>query len=109
MVAVVVMVGMTVDMVMPVIMMKLRMHVPVKIRHVVVVIVMILIQDHIEIAGVDPSLFDPADPDLIAVQGERGKRREKPALIRAQVQQRSHGHISADPAGAVEIEGIQKR
>ena len=103
------MVMMVLRVVMSVFMMKLRMHVPVQIRHVMIVIVMILIQDHVEIAGIDPGLFDPADPDLISVQGKGGKRRKKAVLIRAQIQQRSHGHISADPAGAVKIKCIQKR
>lgn len=83
-----------------------RVQITVQVGHVVVMIFLILIQDHVKVAGIDAGLFDTADLDTIPLQGKGVESFKKALLVRTQIQQGSDSHVSADAAGAVEIEGF---
>ena len=74
-------------------------------RHVVVVVLMLVVKLHIEVAGVEAALCHAAHADLEAVDGKGAQRGQEPLLARAQVQERRHGHVAADAGGPVHDEG----
>ena len=74
-------------------------------RHVVVVVLMLVVKLHVEVAGVEAALCHAAHADLEAVDGKGAQRGQEPLLARAQVQERRHGHVAADAGGPVHDEG----
>ena len=74
-------------------------------RHVVVVVLMLVVKLHVEVAGVEAALCHAAHADLEAVDGKGTQRGQEPLLARAQVQERRHGHVAADAGGPVHDEG----
>lgn len=73
----------------------------VKIGHVVVVVV--VIEDHVKVTGVEAALVHSADGDAVAFQGKAGQRRLKHLLIGAEIEQSRDGHIAADAGITFEI------
>ena len=74
-------------------------------RHVVVVVLVLVVKLHVEVAGVEAALCHAAHADLEAVDGQGVQRGQEPLLARAQVQERCHGHVAADAGGPVHDEG----
>lgn len=68
-------------------------------RHVVVVVLMLVVKLHVEVAGVEAALCHAAHADLEAVDGKGAQRGQEPLLARTQVQERRHGHVAADAGG----------
>lgn len=77
-----------------------------EIRHVMIVVLMRSIQHHVEIAAIEASLCHARNADLVAIDGERRERIAKTRLVPSKIEQRSDGHIAADAAGAIKIEGL---
>ena len=77
--------------------------VPVQILHIVIVILVRRIQQHMKIAHVKPGFFDPAYYRPESAHRKASERPLKRLRIRAQIQKRRHRHISADPAFAFQI------
>jgi hypothetical protein len=63
---------------------------------IMVVMVLVFLQDHVEIAGVDPGLFDAAYGELVAVHVQACETLPQHFFVRAKIEQRSHSHIPAD-------------
>jgi hypothetical protein len=77
------------------------MIVPVQIRHIMVVVV--ALQLHGKIAGIQTGFFHPGNSDLIALQGKGCQRLPKLLLIRPEIQQRPDSHITADAGKTFQI------
>lgn len=77
-----------------------------EIRHVMIVVLMRSIQHHVEIAAIEARLCHARNADLVAIDGERRERIAKARLVPSKIEQRSDGHIAADAAGAIKIEGL---
>lgn len=77
-----------------------------EIRHVMIVVLMRSIQNHVEIAAIEARLCHARNADLVAIDGERRERIAKARLVPSKIEQRSDGHIAADAAGAIKIEGL---
>jgi hypothetical protein len=83
-------------MVLVVVVMLVVMLVVVVLVMIMVVMVLFFLQDHVEIAGVDPGLFDAAYGELVAVHVQAGETLPQHSFIRAKIEQCGHGHIPAD-------------
>ena len=70
--------------------------------HVVVVVLELLCQLNIKVAGVDAMLVYARDSDRKAVDWQRGKLLAQVLLAGAQVEQGRDGHVAADARGAVD-------
>lgn len=95
----VVMMSFPMMMVMPVI-----VFVAVEVLHVMVMV--LLLQHYIEIAGIDSGLVYTADAGREAIEGEASESFPKLLLVYSQVKERSDRHVAADPGIAFEIEGF---
>ena len=73
--------------------------------HVVVVVLVLAVELHVEVAGVKAALCHAAHADLEAVDRQGIQRGQEPLLARSQVQQRRHRHVAAYAGGAVHDEG----
>ena len=73
----------------------------VEVLHVIIVIV--LLQHHPEVAHIQSGLADPADFRAEAPEGQGGQHPLQRPPVRPQVQQRRHGHIAADAGAALKI------
>ena len=76
---------------------------PVQVCHIVVVPVVLFIKDHVKIAAVDAGFLHPSDLDPKAAAGDPFENTAQLLLVRAQVQERRNGHISADPCAAFQV------
>ena len=70
--------------------------------HVVVVVLELLCQMNVKVAGVDAMLVCTRDGDRKAVDRQRGELFAQVLLAGAQVEQGRDGHIAADARGAVD-------
>ena len=105
MVMIVMMVIMMVMMVMiVVVVMIVLMQVPVQILHVVIMSVVLFVQYDIEVTAVYACLFHPADPDIKPVSGDSLQHAQELVLVRAKVQKRRDGHITADACPAFQVQ-----
>ena len=84
--------------------MRLSMPVSMQIFHIMVVVLMSFIQHHMKIAHIKTGLFHPADYGPITAYGKTPKSPLQHLLICPQIQKRCHGHVSADPAGTLQIQ-----
>ena len=77
----------------------------VQIVHVMVVVVMLLIQDHIKIAAVNTALHNPADPDFKAafLFSDSFQNLPKDRFVGTKVQKSGDNHIAADTAAAFQV------
>ena len=73
--------------------------------HVVVVVLVLVVELHVEVAGIEAALCHAAHTDLEPVDGQGVQRGQEPLLARAQVQQRRHRHVAADAGRPVHDEG----
>jgi energy-coupling factor transporter transmembrane protein EcfT len=80
------------------------MQVPVQILHVVIMSVMLFVQYDIEVTAVYACLFHPADPDIKPVSGDSLQHAQELVLVRAKVQKRRDGHITADACPAFQVQ-----
>ncbi len=80
---------------------RLRMTTAVEVLHVMVVVV--LIQNHIEIAGTQPGLEYLRDYDLITIQRKTGQPFLKNPAVSTEVQKSTDGHVTADTGIAFQI------
>ena len=90
-------------MMMPMLRVLSSMAVSVQIFHIMVVILMRLIQNHVKIADVQPGFDHPADFYPKALHRETFQGLHKHLLIGPQIQKRSHCHIAAYPRAAFQI------
>ena len=79
---------------------------PIQVLHVMVMAVMLLIEDHIKIAAVDAGFLHSFDLDPKAAAGDPFENAAQLLLVRAQVQERRNGHISADPCTAFQVQNF---
>lgn len=70
--------------------------------HVVIVVLELLCQLNVKVAGVDAMLVCTRDGDCKAVDRQRGELFAQMLLAGAQVEQGRDGHIAADARGAVD-------
>lgn len=70
--------------------------------HIVVVVLELLCQLNVEVAGVDAMLVRARHGNLKAVDRQRGELLAQVLLAGAQVEQGRDGHIAADARGAVD-------
>ena len=70
--------------------------------HVVVVVLELLCQLNVKVAGVDAMLVYACNGNLKAVDRKRGELLAQMLLAGAQVEQSRDGHIAADARGAVD-------
>ena len=77
-------------------MMSLLYAVTMKIFHIMVMILMVFIQYHRKITGIQPGLFHPGDLCTKSVSPDTGKRFFQHLLICSQVKKRCNRHIPAD-------------
>ena len=77
-----------------------------EVRHIVVVVLMRLIEHHIEVAAVDTRLLDAAYAHLVAIQRQARERIAQARLVGARIEQRRDGHIAADAVRAIQIERL---
>ena len=82
------------------------LHPAVQVGHIVVVVLVLGVQYHVKIAGVQPGLFHSADVDAEPIQRQAGQRFAQHSLVRAQVQQRRRDHIAADAGVTFQIQGV---
>jgi hypothetical protein len=75
--------------------------VPVQIRHIMVVVV--ALQPHSKIAGIQAGFFCPGNNDLIPLQRKGVQRLPKLLLIRPQIQQCPDSHITTDTGETFQI------
>ena len=68
----------------------------IKIFHIMVVVFVSFIQDHIKIAGIQPRLLHPADLHLKAAHRQTVQNIHQHLFIHAQIQQSRSHHIPAD-------------
>ena len=87
--------------------MNFFMRKPMQIGHVMVMILVCIIQDHIEIAGINAGLFHTAYLNPVSVHGKGCKHIPKSLLAGTKIQKSGNRHIAADPAGAIQIEDIR--
>ena len=80
--------------------------VPVQICHVVIVPVVHFIEDHIKITAVYTGLLHSSDRNLKTAARDPREDAPELLLIRAQIQERRNGHISADPCSAFQIQNL---
>ena len=80
--------------------------VPMEVRHIVVVVLVRLIEHHIEVAAVDTRLLDAAYAHLVAIQRQARERIAQARLVGARIEQRRDGHIAADAVRAIQIERL---
>ena len=62
-----------------------------------------LFQNHIKITGIDPAFLRPSDRYFIPVQRQSLQRLPEDLLSGSQIQERAHGHISADAGVTFQI------
>ena len=79
-----------------------RRFVAVEPGHVVVVVLELLCQLNVKVAGVDAMLVCACNGNLKAVDRQRGELLAQMLLAGAQVEQGRDGHIAADARGAVD-------
>ena len=72
--------------------------------HVVVVVLVLAVELHVEVAGAKAALCHAAHADLEPVDGQGVQRGQEAPLARSQVQQRRHRHVAADAGGPVHDE-----
>ena len=82
------------------------LHPAVQVGRIVVVVLVLGVQHHVKIAGVQPGLFHSADVDAEPIQRQAGQRFAQHNLVRAQVQQRRRDHIAADAGVTFQIQGV---
>ena len=75
---------------------------PVQVLHVVVVI--LLLQHHVEVAAIDAVPVHPGNPNLVPLQrqGFQGLCQNLP--VRPQIQEHGHRHVSADSAFTFQVQ-----
>jgi hypothetical protein len=79
---------------------------PVQVCHIVVMPVVLFIKDHVKIAAVDAGFLHSFDLDPKAAAGDPFENAAQLLLVRAQVQERRNGHISADPCTAFQVQNF---
>ena len=79
---------------------------PMEVRHIVVVVLVRLIEHHVEVAAVDTCLLDAAYAHLVAIQRQARERIAQARLVGARIEQRRDGHIAADAVRAIQIERL---
>ena len=83
------------------------MHMPIlvamQILHIMVMVLMLFIQDHPEITGINPRLYHPLDLNPKSRNRETLQCLQKHFFIGSQIQQRRNGHVPADPRIALQI------
>ena len=75
----------------------------VQVSHVMVVVFVPFIQNHMEIAGFQAGFRDRSYFCPVALQRKAFQRLQQNVSVGPQIQQGAHGHIAADAAGAVQI------
>ena len=75
---------------------------PVQVLHIVVVV--LLLQNHVEVAAIDAVPVHPGNPNLVPLQrqGFQGLCQNLP--VRPQVQEHGHRHVSADSAFTFQVQ-----
>ena len=68
-----------------------------QILHIMVMVLMLFIQDHPEITGINPRLYHPLDLNPKSRNRETLQCLQKHFFIGSQIQQRRNGHVPADP------------
>ena len=104
MIMIVIMMMVVIMMLMPVVMPLFK--VPVQICHVVIMPVVHFIEDHIKITAVYTGLLHSSDRNLKTAARDPREDAPELLLIRAQIQERRNGHISADPCSAFQIQNL---
>ena len=74
--------------------------------HVVVVVLELLCQPNVKVAGVDAMLVYACNGNLKAADRKRGELLAQMLLAGAQVEQGRDGHVAADARGAVDDERV---
>ena len=72
-----------------------------QISHIVVIILMFAVKDHVEIAGIQAGLDNTRDCNPVTGKRQRIQCFLQQFFIRPQIQKRRNQHISADSAGTV--------
>ena len=72
-----------------------------QISHIVVMILMFAVKDHVEIAGIQAGLDNTRDCNPVTGKRQRIQCFLQQLFIRPQIQKRRNQHISADSAGTV--------
>ena len=84
----------------------LPIEVSVQVLHVVVVSVVLLVEDHIEVAAINARFLHSADLRLKAVSRYSLQDLQELLLIRSKVKQRCHSHVAADTGPAFKIKDL---
>ena len=72
-----------------------------QISHIVVMVLMFAVKDHVEIAGIQAGLDNTRDCNPVTGKRQRIQCFLQQLFIRPQIQKRRNQHISADSAGTV--------
>ena len=75
--------------------------------HVVVVVLVIMVEHHVEIAGCERAGHHTRDTDLVALEREGRKRGAEPLAVCAEVEQGGHQHVAGDAGRALEVERLR--
>jgi hypothetical protein len=77
-----------------------------QISHIMVMILMLTVEDHIKITGVQTGLDNARNRNPVAGKRQCTECLPQQLLIRSKIQQRRSQHISADSAGTVQNQGF---
>ena len=75
--------------------------------HIVVVVLVIVVEHHIEIAGSERTRHLARDTDLVAFERKGRERGAEPLAIGAKVEQGGNQHVAGDAGRALEVERLR--
>ena len=75
--------------------------------HIVVVVLVIMVEHHIEIAGSERTRHLARDADLVALERKGRERGTEPLAVGAEVEQGGHQHVAGDAGRALEVERLR--
>ena len=78
-------------------------HIPMQIRHIMIVVLMLRIQNDIEVAGIQPRFFHSRNGSFVSRQLKACQCLLQYLLVCSQIEQSRNGHIPADSAPALQI------
>ena len=77
-----------------------------QIRHIMIMILMLCVKHDVKVTCIQRRFLHSADHNLRAFQMKTVQRMQQDILIRTQIQQSCHCHISADSAHAVQYQRL---